>query len=88
MLKSEIAAAVSELTAKILRKDPQVSRPSSSSQPADAADWLVGGKLLAEQKVASYWLRVHVTVGTNSKDGKAAYLTALFKGIGGPQRRA
>jgi 4-oxalocrotonate tautomerase len=76
-LKSEIASAVSELTAKILRKDPKVTAIIVKS--ADAADWFAGGRSLAEQKLASYWLDVHVTEGTNTKDEKAAYLAALFK---------
>ncbi|WP_024520220.1 4-oxalocrotonate tautomerase family protein [Bradyrhizobium sp. Tv2a-2] len=76
-LKSEIASAVSELTAKILGKDPKVTAIIVKS--ADAADWFAGGRSLAEQKLASYWLDVHVTEGTNTKDEKAAYLAALFK---------
>jgi 4-oxalocrotonate tautomerase len=79
-LKSEIASAVSELTAKILRKDPKVTAIIVKS--ADAADWFAGGKSLAEQKLASYWLDVHITEGTNTKDEKAAYLAALFKRMG------
>ena len=75
-LKSDIAAAVSELTAGILHKDPKVTAIIVKS--ADAADWFAGGKSLAEQKLASYWLDIHVTEGTNTKDEKAAYLAALF----------
>ncbi|WGS23528.1 MULTISPECIES: 4-oxalocrotonate tautomerase family protein [unclassified Bradyrhizobium] len=79
-LKSDIAAAVSELTAKILHKDPKVTAIIVKS--ADAADWFAGGKSLAEQGLASYWLDIHVTEGTNTKDEKAAYLAALFKRMG------
>ena len=60
-LKAEIAAAVSELTAAILRKDPKVTAIIVKS--AEAADWFAGGKSLAEQKLASYWLDVHVSEG-------------------------
>jgi 4-oxalocrotonate tautomerase len=80
-LKSEIAAAVSELTATILHKDPKVTAIIVKS--VDAADWFAGGKSLAEQKLASYWLDVHVSEGTNTKDEKAAYLAALFQRMGG-----
>ena len=76
-LKSDIAAAVTELTAGILHKDPKVTAIIVKS--ADAADWFAGGKSLAEQKLASYWLDIHVSEGTNTKDEKAAYLAALFK---------
>jgi len=79
-LKSEIAAAVSDLTARILRKDPKVTAIIVKS--AEAADWFAGGKSLAEQKLASYWLDVHVSEGTNTKDEKAAYLAAVFARMG------
>jgi 4-oxalocrotonate tautomerase len=79
-LKSEIAAAVSEFTAKILHKDPRVTAIIVKS--VDAADWFAGGKSLAEQKVASYWIDIHVSEGTNTKDEKAAYLAAVFARMG------
>lgn len=76
-LKADIANAVSELTAKILHKDPKVTAIIVRS--VDAGDWFAGGKSLAEQKLASYWIDIHVTEGTNTKDEKAAYLAAMFK---------
>ncbi|MGF6434038.1 tautomerase family protein [Bradyrhizobium elkanii] len=79
-LKSDIAAAVSDLNARILHKDPNVTAVIVKS--ADADDWFAGGKSLAEQGLASYWLDIHVTEGTNTKDEKAAYLAALFKRMG------
>jgi 4-oxalocrotonate tautomerase len=79
-LKSHIAAAVSELTAKILHKDPKVTAIIVKS--VDAADWFAGGKSLAEQRLASYWLDIHVSEGTNTKDEKAAYLAAIFQRMG------
>jgi 4-oxalocrotonate tautomerase len=75
-LKAEIASAVSDLTARILRKDPKVTAVIVKS--VDAADWFAGGKSLAEQSLASFWLDVHVSEGTNTKDEKAAYLAAVF----------
>src|SRR5437762_10497324 len=79
-LKSEIAAAVSDLTAKILHKDPKVTAIITKS--VDAADWFAGGKSLAEHKLASYWIDIHVSEGTNTKDEKAAYLAAVFACMG------
>jgi 4-oxalocrotonate tautomerase len=79
-LKSEIAAAVSELTAKILHKDPKVTAIIVKS--VEAAEWFAGGKSLAEQKLASYWIDIHVSEGTNTKDEKAAYLAAMFARMG------
>ena len=48
----------------------------------DPADWFAGGKSLAEQKLASYWIDTHVSEGTNTKDEKAAYLAAMFARMG------
>lgn len=76
-LKADIASAVSELTAEILHKDPKVTAIIVKS--VDADDWFAGGKSLAEQKLASYWIDIHVTEGTNTKDEKAAYLAAMFR---------
>jgi len=75
--KAAIAAAVSDLTAAILHKDPKVI--AIIVKAVDAADWFVGGRSLAEQNLASYWIDIHVTEGTNTKDEKAAYLAAMFK---------
>ncbi|WP_315776563.1 MULTISPECIES: 4-oxalocrotonate tautomerase family protein [unclassified Bradyrhizobium] len=75
-LKKDIADAVTELTARILRKDPKVTAVIVSE--ADAADWFAGGAALAEQGLSSYWIDVHVSEGTNTKDEKAAYLAAVF----------
>jgi 4-oxalocrotonate tautomerase len=79
-LKADIASAVSEFTAKILHKDPKVT--AIIVKTADAADWFAGGKSLAEQNLASFWLDIHVTEGTNTKDEKAAYIAAMFKRMG------
>ena len=64
-LKAGIAAVITELTARILRKDPKVTAVIVKS--VDAADWFAGGKSLAEQKLASYWIDIHVSEGTNTK---------------------
>ncbi|QPF94515.1 tautomerase family protein [Bradyrhizobium commune] len=77
LLKADIASAVSELTAKILHKDPKVTAIIVKS--VDASDWFAGGKSLADQRLASYWIDIHVTEGTNTKDEKAAYLAAMFQ---------
>ena len=76
-LKADIANAVSELTAEILHKDPKVTAIIVKS--VEASDWFAGGKSLADEKLASYWIDIHITEGTNTKDEKAAYLAAMFK---------
>src|SRR3954471_5055682 len=80
-LKAGIAAAITELTAAILHKDPKVTAVIVKS--VDPADWFAGGKSLAEQKLASYWIDTHVSEGTNTKDEKAAYLAAMFQRMAG-----
>ncbi|MBX9710217.1 MAG: 4-oxalocrotonate tautomerase family protein [Xanthobacteraceae bacterium] len=79
-LKSEIAAAVSELSSSVLHKDPKVT--AIIVQQADAADWFAGGRSLAEQNLASVWLDIHITDGTNTKDEKADFVAATFKRFG------
>jgi 4-oxalocrotonate tautomerase len=79
-LKADIAAAVSELTAQILHKDPKVTAIIVKS--VDAADWFAVGKSLADERLASYWLDIHISEGTNTKDEKAGYLAAMFKRMG------
>ncbi len=64
-LKAEIASAVSDLTAEILHKDPKVTAVIVKS--VDASDWFAGGRSLSEQSLASFWLDVHVSEGTNTK---------------------
>jgi 4-oxalocrotonate tautomerase len=76
-LKKDIADAVTELTARVLHKDPKVTAVIVSE--ADATNWFAGGASLAEQGLASYWIDVHVSEGTNTKDEKAAYLAAVFE---------
>jgi len=79
-LKAGIAAVITELTATILHKDPKITAVIVKS--VDAADWFAGGRSLAEQKLASYWIDTHVSEGTNTKDEKAAYLAAVFRRMG------
>src|SRR6201986_345647 len=62
--KADIASAVSALTAKTLHKDPKVTAIIVKS--VDAIDWFAGGLSLADQKLASFWLDIHITQGTNT----------------------
>jgi len=66
--------------ARILHKDPKVT--AVIVKAVEAADWFAGGRSLAEQSLASFWLDVHVSEGTNTKDEKAAYLAAIFERMG------
>jgi len=78
-LKADIAAAVTKLSADILHKDPNVT--AVIVQSVDPADWFAGGRSLAEQKLASVWVDIHISDGTNSKDEKADFIAATFQGM-------
>ena len=75
--KADIAAAVTKLSADILHKDPKVT--AVIVQSVDPADWFAGGQSLADQKLASVWVDIHISDGTNSKDEKADFIAATFK---------
>lgn len=78
--KADIAAAITELSSTILRKDPSVT--ALIIEAADPDAWFAGGKTLAEHKLASFWVDIHVSDGTNTKDEKASFLATLFKRMG------
>lgn len=75
-LSSRIAAAVSDLTATHLRKDPTIT--AIVVNYADPEHWFAGGTSLAEQKTNSFWLDIKVVDGTNTKQEMSAYLEAIF----------
>lgn len=75
-LKADIAAAVTKLSSEILHKDPKVT--ALIIEAADPSDWFAGGATLADQKLASFWLDIHISDGTNTKDEKAAFIATLF----------
>jgi 4-oxalocrotonate tautomerase len=78
--KAAIAAEVSRLSSTILGKDPKVTAVIVTEN--DPADWFCGGRSLSEQKLASFWLDIHITDGTNTKDEKAAFVAEAFKAMG------
>jgi 4-oxalocrotonate tautomerase len=77
--KAAIAAEVSRLSTTILGKDPGVTAIIVTRVPSD--DWFCGGKSLTEAWLASFWLDIHVTDGTNTKDEKAAFVAAAFQAM-------
>lgn len=71
-----IAAMLSGLSARILRKDEKLTSVAVTFLPAD--QWFVAGESLAEAGLASFWLDIAVVDGTNTKDEKAAFIAATF----------
>jgi len=76
----ELVTAVSEtlleLTASILHKNREVTAIAIDFVPPE--HWVVGGKTLADQHRRSVYVDIKVTDGTNTKDEKAAYVSAVF----------
>jgi 4-oxalocrotonate tautomerase len=75
-LTQKIAATLLELTARILGKDPRVT--SIAIDYVDPADWIVGGRSLAEQGKSSFYFDIKVTDETNTKVEKARYVKEAF----------
>jgi len=78
--KADIAAEVSHLSTSILHKDPKVTAIIVTTVPPE--DWFCGGRSLAEQKLASVWLDIHITDGTNTKDEKASFIAETYAAFG------
>jgi 4-oxalocrotonate tautomerase len=76
-LNSKIAEAATDLAATILRKDPKVTAVIVDAVDPDA--WFAGGASLAAQKLASFWLDIRIVDGSNTKDEKADYISAVFQ---------
>jgi 4-oxalocrotonate tautomerase len=75
-LRSTVASALSEITARVLHKKPELT--AVVVDQIDPAGWFVGGPSLAEQRKASFFLEIRIVDGTNVKDEKADYLRQVF----------
>lgn len=74
-----IATMLTELTERILGKDPAVT--AIAIDYVDARDWIAGGKTLAEHGKSSVYFDIKITDETNTKTEKAAYIQAAFEGF-------
>ncbi|GEO12707.1 tautomerase family protein [Microvirga aerophila] len=79
-LSRTLSEGLVEATARILRKNPEIT--AVVIDYVSPEDWIVGGRSLAEQKKASFWLDIKVADGTNTKDEKALYLAEVFAFMG------
>ena len=75
-LSRALSDGLVEVTARILRKNPEIT--AVAIDYVSPEDWIVGGRSLAEQRKASFWLDIKVVDGTNTKDEKALYLAEVF----------
>ena len=72
-----ISELLLELTTRVLGKKPEVT--SIAIDYIDPADWIVGGRSLAEQGKTSVYLDIKITDETNSKAEKAQYIQQAFE---------
>lgn len=75
----EVAALLSELTARLLHKKPELT--SIAVRYVDPEHWVVGGRTLAEQGRSSAYVETKITDETNTRAEKAAYIQAVFDGL-------
>lgn len=71
-----IAATLSQLTAQLLHKAPELTSVAVSH--VDAAHWFVGGPALQAQGKTSFFLDILISDETNTAVEKAAYIAAVF----------
>jgi 4-oxalocrotonate tautomerase len=74
-----IAALLLDLTARVLHKKREVT--SIAIDYVDPADWIVGGRSLAEQARSSVYFDIKITDETNTKEEKAEYIRQAFDGF-------
>lgn len=75
-LTREVASIVSDLTSRVLKKDPKVTSIAIDFVDPDA--WIVGGRSLAEQGKSSIFVDIKVVDETNTKQEKAQFIREAF----------
>ncbi|WP_454676840.1 tautomerase family protein [Achromobacter marplatensis] len=80
-LTHQLAAQLTELTCRILKKEPSRTRVIVRFVPQD--QWFIAGRSLAEQGKRSFQLEVTVTGETNTRNEKADYHKAAYELLGG-----
>ena len=78
-LAHAIAREISELTAKLLGKDPNVTAVAVDF--IDAQHWFVGGESSADIGTPTFFVDVRISDGTNTKDEKAKYIAETFQAM-------
>ena len=77
-LAENVARSATELTARLLGKDPALTAVAIDYVPAD--QWFVGGAPLGLGPRSYHWM-VSITDETNTKREKAAYLAAVHSAM-------
>ncbi len=71
-----IAAELTRITTVLLGKRREVTAVAIEWLPAE--QWFIGGEALAQSRLRSFFLKIEITTGTNTKDQKAAFVAAVF----------
>ena len=79
LLAGRVAAAATDLTARLLGKDPAVTAVAVDF--IDPRQWFIGGRPLSEGAQRSFHWMVSITDETNTKREKAAYLAAVHQAM-------
>jgi 4-oxalocrotonate tautomerase len=75
-LTQRISGALAEMTARILKKPPEVTAIVIDYVPPE--HWVVAGHTLVEHGKSSFYFDIKVTEGTNTKDELAQYVAESF----------
>lgn len=78
-LTRSIAARLGELTARILKKPPEVTAITVSYVPPE--HWVIAGRTLVEHGKSSFYVDIKVTEGTNTKDEMGQYVAETFAAL-------
>jgi 4-oxalocrotonate tautomerase len=76
---AQVAGVLADLTTNILRKKRELT--SITVEHVDGNRWFVAGAPIASQGVKTFYLEIHVTEGTNTKDEKARYVKEVFSAM-------
>jgi 4-oxalocrotonate tautomerase len=79
-LEKKMAAFVVDASTNILRKKRELT--AVLVEHVDPDCWFAGGPTLVEQEKSTFWLDIKTVDGTNTKEEKASFVAAIFKGMG------
>ena len=79
LLAERVAAAASDLTSRLLHKDPALTAVVVDFVPASR--WFVAGQRLSTSGARSYHWMVSITDETNTKGEKASYLASVHRAM-------
>lgn len=78
-LTMQIGSLLMDITNRILKKKHEFT--AIAIEYVDHDSWFVGGKLLSEVGMNSFYFDIKITDETNTKDEKAQYIKEAFEGF-------